>query len=75
MAQRPITGGGVASPQTEFSREEQALLAELIGAGSLDDTIPGLARNGQAMQRIEAIVRGLETAHELILGDARAARQ
>ena len=75
MAKRVTTGrgGGVASPQAEYSREEQELLDEFIGAGNPDDIIPALARDRQAIQRIEATARGLETAHELILGDARAA--
>jgi DNA modification methylase len=39
----------------------------------LDALIPGLARDSRAIRRIEAIARGLNTAHELIHGDARAA--
>ena len=49
---------------------EQALFAELIGAESLDDVIPSIARNRQAIQRIEAAVRGLSTSHELVCQDA-----
>jgi DNA modification methylase len=58
---------------TDFSEDEQAILAEFLAVGDLDDIIPSLARDRKAMQRIEAVVRGRETSHELILGDARAA--
>lgn len=53
--------------------EEDVLIAELASAGELDDNIPGIARDTRAIRRIESIVRGRETAHELIHGDARAA--
>lgn len=56
-----------------FSVDEEAILAELAAAGDLDDVIPQLARDRRAMQRIEAVVRGRQTTHELIQGDARAA--
>lgn len=58
---------------TGFSVDEEAILAELAAAGDLDDVIPQLARDRCAMQRIEAVVRGCRTTHELIQGDARAA--
>lgn len=51
----------------------QALLDEFTVAGELDDIIPGLARNHNAMRRIEAVVQNRETSHELVHGDARAA--
>ncbi len=51
----------------------RALLAELVGKEKLDLTIPKLARDPAAIRKIEAAVRGKETSHELILGDARSA--
>lgn len=48
---------------------------EIISAGNLDENIPTLARDRQAMQRIESVVRGLSTGHELVLGDARVASE
>jgi modification methylase len=62
-----------AAISTAAPDEEQALLDELAEGGDLDDLIPGLARDRQAMMRIESAVRGLHTAHELIHGDARKA--
>ena len=62
-----------AAQSAALSDDEQAMLAEYVGASDLDDVVPRLARDRQAIQRIEAIVRGQETAHELILGNARAA--
>jgi DNA modification methylase len=53
--------------------EEDALLSELVGKGNLDLIIPELARNREAMHRIESVVRRLPTTHGLTLGDARAA--
>ncbi len=50
----------------------ESLLDE-YGNGKLDDAVPTLARDTRAMQRIEAVVGGLETNHHLILGDARTA--
>lgn len=49
------------------------MLAEFSRLGNLDDIIPQLARDHEAIQRIESLVRGLTTQHELIVGDARAA--
>jgi len=62
-----------AAESALLSDEVQALLAEFAVAGNLDDIIPGLARDGRAMQRIEGIVRAQETGHQLIHGDARTA--
>jgi DNA modification methylase len=62
-----------AGRPVELSDEEHAVLAPYLNGGNLDDAIPTLARHRQAIQQIEAIVRGQETTHELILGDARAA--
>ena len=53
--------------------DERALLADLPAAGSLDDQIPAIARDERTMRRIESVVRGLQTSHELIHGDARRA--
>ncbi|NOT00301.1 MAG: site-specific DNA-methyltransferase [Phycisphaerales bacterium] len=57
----------------EYSPDERAVLAEYISADNLDDVIPSLARDRQAIQRIEALVRGQRTEHELVHGDARTA--
>lgn len=48
-------------------------VAALLGERNLDETIPRIARDRQVMQRIEDLVRGLDTRHELIQGDARQA--
>jgi DNA modification methylase len=53
--------------------EEQAVLNDFGGSGSLDNVIPRLARDKAAMARIESAVRGIHTDHQLILGDARLA--
>src|SRR2546425_171516 len=53
--------------------DEETILGELAAKGNLDDIIPQLARDRQAMHRIESVVRSLKTAHDLIWGDARAA--
>src|SRR5256885_17249757 len=53
--------------------DEAAILREFAGAGNLDDIIPRLASDRQAMRRIESVVRSRKTTHDLILGDARAA--
>jgi DNA modification methylase len=50
----------------------EQLLSE-YGRDDLDCVIPQLARNRDAMQRIEALVQHLPTSHELVLGDARTA--
>lgn len=62
-----------ATNDSEYTHDEREVLGEFIAASSLDDVIPRLARDRQAMLRIEALVRGLETGHELVHGDARAA--
>lgn len=51
---------------------EQALVAE-YAQSNLDDIIPKLSRDQRAMTRIESVVRGRHTSHELIHGDARSA--
>lgn len=61
------------APCINFVDAEGALLEELLQRGNLDDTIPRLARDARAIGRVESIVRRLQTAHELILGDSRAA--
>lgn len=53
--------------------DDEIFVSELIEAGDLDNTIPKLARNQKAIGMIESVVRGRQTSHELILGDARAA--
>jgi modification methylase len=62
-----------SSQPTRISDEDDALLKEFTDKGNLDDVIPQLARDHQAMRRIESHVRSLHTSHSLILGDARAA--
>lgn len=59
-----------ASPLPRVTDDESAILKE-FGAGNLDDLIPRLARNKEAIQRIEAVVRNRPTTHDLIQGDAR----
>ncbi|QOJ16060.1 MAG: site-specific DNA-methyltransferase [Planctomycetia bacterium] len=53
--------------------ESDVLIEELLARGPADEIIPKLAREAQAIRRIEAVVRGIPTRHELILGDARTA--
>jgi modification methylase len=62
-----------AGISTRPSDDEQTLLADFVAEGHLDDIIPKLARDRQAMRRIEAVVQSQTTAHELIHGDARIA--
>lgn len=57
----------------ETSSSERALLREFLAGGEADEMIPRLARDAKAMQRLESVVRGRQTSHELILGDSRAA--
>jgi DNA modification methylase len=56
-----------------LDNDEQALLARFLSLGKLDDVIPKLARDRQAIRSIESLLRELNTSHELILGDARHA--
>jgi hypothetical protein len=58
--------------QAQLMDDEAQLLAE-FAHGNLDYVIPQLARDQKAMRRIESVVHHLKTAHELILGDSRAA--
>src|SRR5438105_649537 len=64
-----------AAPTFEQSPEEVAILAEFAANGDLDQIIPQLASNQQAIRRIESAVRHRKTSHDLILGDARAASE
>lgn len=64
-----------AVSQSEQSREDAAILAELADGENLDEMIPRLAGNRQAMLRIEAASRNRQTTHDLILGDARVASE
>lgn len=52
---------------------EQVLLSEFFGKAEADQVIPRLARDEDAIKRIESVVRGRRTTHELILGDSRSA--
>ena len=56
-----------------LSDRDEAILARLAPSENLDDLIPTLAKNRKALGQIESIVRGLQTSHELIHGDSRAA--
>jgi modification methylase len=60
-------------PEINLSADERAVLGEFLCGGNLDILIPGIARDRQAMQRIESLVRAQKSSHELIHGDARAA--
>ena len=53
--------------------QEWEIFAELSRGRNLDELIPSLAQDAQAMRRIETAVQGRQTSHELIHGDARAA--
>lgn len=57
-------------PQPET---DQSLVAEYFATGGADEVIPTLARDEQAIRRIESFVRGRGTSHELVLGDSRSA--
>jgi modification methylase len=61
------------SGSSTSSDSERSLLDEFAAEGNLDDVIPTLARDRQAMMRVEAFVRGIATTHELVQGDARVA--
>lgn len=66
-----ILESGTNRPKLAHNEEE--ILSKLVGARNLDEIIPGLARDRDAMLKIDSIVRGLETSHQLIHGDARTA--
>jgi modification methylase len=51
----------------------EAITARIVGKGNLDDIVPTLARDAHAIREIESHVRGLSTAHDLVLGDAKSA--
>jgi modification methylase len=53
--------------------DERVLLNKLLALGKLDDVVPTLARDRDAIRNIEAVVRRLDTSHELVQGDARVA--
>lgn len=55
------------------SDRERELLDGLLAGANLDDMIPRIARNSEAIQQIESLVRDRRTSHELICGDARTA--
>jgi DNA modification methylase len=59
--------------QITLTDDERALFKELLARGNPDDVIPQLARDQRALAKIESIVRRRNTAHELILSDARGA--
>ncbi len=61
------------SQPIQFSDDEETILKEFVGTDNLDEIIPRLARNRQAMQRIESVVQSRKTTHDLVLGDARTA--
>jgi DNA modification methylase len=51
----------------------ETILKEFVTKGNLDDNIPKLACDQQAIRRIESVVQCLQTSHHLIQGDARSA--
>src|SRR5206468_12656470 len=51
--------------------DEAALYDRWCPNGNLDELIPTIARDQNAVRSIEACVRRRQTRHELILGDAR----
>jgi DNA modification methylase len=53
--------------------EERLLLDELLSRGNLDEVIPALARDQQAIARIESVARRRHTSHTLMHQDARTA--
>jgi DNA modification methylase len=60
-------------PSARSPEDEDTILREFAYAGNLDEIIPQLARDRQAIRRIESLVQGRQTTHELILGNAQAA--
>ncbi len=60
------------SPQEIAYTDDEARLLDEFAEGNLDNIIPTLARDRKAMRRIESILHGLKTTHDLILGDSRA---
>ncbi len=61
------------SQPVQFSDDEETILKEFVGTDNLDEIIPRLARDRQAMKRIESVVQCRKTTHDLVLGDARTA--
>jgi modification methylase len=51
--------------------DEAVLYDRLCGTTNLDDLIPTLARDSNAIRSIESLAQRRATRHELILGDAR----
>lgn len=58
-----------------LSADERVVLEPLLKGRSLDDVIPRIARDQKLMHQIESLVRGQDTTHDLIRGDARTASQ
>jgi DNA modification methylase len=59
--------------EQKSATDELSLLEELSLRGNLDDIIPQLARDRNAIARIESVVTRRHTTHELLLNDSRAA--
>jgi len=55
------------------SNEEEAIIAEFVDKGSLDNVIPQLAARSARYAAHRTVVRSLKTSHSLILGNARDA--
>ena len=53
--------------------EEETVLAKFLGRGNLDDVIPTLAKDREAIRQIEEVAQSQQTKHDLIHGDARSA--
>jgi DNA modification methylase len=62
-----------APDQTAAVEKDIEQLLSEYGKGNLDFVIPQLARDRNAIRKIESVVQQLPTSHELIHGDARAA--
>src|SRR4051812_39468175 len=62
-----------AGSEAMIADDEKALLARFPAKGDLDDLIPKLARDREAMREIEAVVQRRQTGHDLIHGNARSA--
>ena len=63
----------ITATNTSDTDHSASLVSKFFDGGNPDEIIPTLARDSKAIREIEAQVRGRETAHELILGDARSA--
>jgi DNA modification methylase len=63
-----------ALAETSAHAEEELLYSRLCPGGNLDELIPTIARDVQAVRSIEELVQRRRTTHELLLGDSRQTR-